>query len=114
MARHVTLGDALYERYAFGRLFGCTRLAFCTSAKRWFYCFTAPALPILLLTRMAKKGLGSRELAPHFVRALFPLTLLVLCWSWGEWLGYLTRKNPRSLIVAPEIRAARRSAGQRA
>ena len=31
MSRHVTLGDALYERYAFGRL-GCTRLGFCTPA----------------------------------------------------------------------------------
>ncbi|HUR29507.1 MAG TPA: glycosyltransferase [Planctomycetota bacterium] len=114
MARHVTLGDALYERYAFGRLFGCTRLSFCSPPKRWFYCATAPALPVLLLARMARKGLGSRALAPAFLRALVPLTLLVVWWSWGEWLGYLTRANPSSLVVAPEIRAARRSAAQRA
>ena len=34
---------------------------------------------------------------------------MVLWWSWGEWLGYLTRRHPRSLVVAPEIRAAQRA-----
>jgi len=113
MARHVALGDALYERYAFGRLFGCTRLAYCSGAKRVYYAVFAPALPVLLLARMAGKAFSSSRLALSFLRALVPLTLMVLCWSWGEWLGYLTRRHPRSLIVAPEIRAARRAAQQR-
>lgn len=112
MARHVSIGDALYERYAFGRLFGCTRLGFCTPMKRVYYCVFAPILPLLLLLRMARKAFSSRNLAFSFLRAIVPLTLMVLCWSWGEWLGYLTRKHPHSLIVAPEIRAAKRDAAQ--
>ncbi len=109
MARHVTLGDALYERYAFGRLFGCTRLGFCTPARRIYYCILAPLLPAVLLWRMARKAFSSARLARDFTRAIVPLTLMVLWWSWGEWLGYLTCKHPRSLVVAPEIRAAQRA-----
>ena len=43
-----------------------------------------------------------------FLRAFVPLTLMVLWWSWGEWLGYVTGSYPSSLVVAPEIRAAQR------
>ncbi|HTF86813.1 MAG TPA: glycosyltransferase [Planctomycetota bacterium] len=110
MSRHVSLGDALYERYAFGRLFGCTRLGFCTPGRRLYYCIFAPVLPLLLMSRMTRKALTSRRLALPFARAILPLSAMVLCWSWGEWLGYLTRRHPRSLIVAPEIRAAQRTA----
>lgn len=112
MARHVALGDALYERYAFGRLFGCTRLGFCSSGRRLYYCVLAPLLPAVLLARMGRKALASGRLLRNFLRACVPLTLMVLCWSWGEWLGYLTRRHPRSLVVAPEIRAAQRAAKQ--
>ena len=35
MSRHVTLRDAVYERYAFGRLFGCTRICFVSGGKRF-------------------------------------------------------------------------------
>ena len=59
MGRHVEFGHALYERYAFGRLFGCTRLLF-APRKRLFYCLFAPALPLILIGRMARKALGSR------------------------------------------------------
>ena len=109
MGRHVSLSDALYERYAFGRLFGCTRLEF-VPQKRLFYVLTAPALPFLLLGRMKQKSLDSGRLFKAFLGALVPLLLMVLWWSWGEWLGYLTRRHPRSLVVAPEIRAAQRAA----
>jgi hypothetical protein len=111
MGRHVTLSDALYERYAFGRLFACTRLDFASASKRVYYAVFAPALPLLLLGRMARKALGSARLAADFARSIVPLTLMVLWWSWGEWLGYLTKRHPRSLVVAPEIRAAQRAGG---
>lgn len=109
MARHVSFSDALYERYAFGRLFGCTRLGFCSKSKRAYYALLAPLLPAVLLARMARKALGTPALAAPFLRAIVPLTGMVLWWSWGEWLGYLTAKHPASLVVAPEIRAARRA-----
>jgi hypothetical protein len=110
MMRHVSLADALYERYAFGRLFGCTRLDFCSAGRRWYYCALAPLLPLVLLARMAAKAASSTQLLGRFLRSIVPLALMVLCWSWGEWLGYLTRRHPKSLIVAPEIRAAQRAA----
>lgn len=110
MARHVKLRDALYERYAFGRLFGCKRIRFISRGRRLYYAILAPALPALLLLRMARKALRSRRLARAFLRSLLPLTAMVLTWSWGEWLGYVTGRHPRSLVVAPEIRTSRRDA----
>lgn len=103
MRRHVRLPDAVHERYVFGRLFGCTRLEFCSPLKRLYYALFAPALPVILMGRMARKGLGSPPLRGAFLRSLVPLILMVLAWFWGEWLGYLTRKHPKTLVVAQEI-----------
>ena len=108
MGRHVSLRDALFERYAFGRLFGCTRIGYVGAGKRVYYALLAPLLPLLLLGRMGGKALQSRVLLRAFLRAFFPLAGMVLCWSWGEWLGYVTGKHPSSLVVAPELRAAQR------
>ena len=108
MGRHVSLRDAVYERYAFGRLLACTRVKLCTPRKRLYYAVFAPGLPVLLLGRMARVALRSRRHAGKFLRSLVPVTLMVLWWSWGEWLGYLTGRLSHSLVVAPEIRAAQR------
>jgi hypothetical protein len=108
IGRHVTLRDAVYERYAFGRLFSCTRISFMGTGRRLCYALFSPALPILIMGRMAAKAFRSGKLARSFLRSLGPLTLMVLSWSWGEWLGYVTGQHPRSLVVAPEIRAAQR------
>jgi hypothetical protein len=103
MRRSVTLWGAIRERYAFGRLFGCTRLDFSGGGSRLYYCLLAPALPFVLFKRMAAKGLRHRTSAPAFARAVPALVLMVLAWSWGEWLGYLTRRRPSSLVASPEI-----------
>jgi hypothetical protein len=108
MRRNVFFADAVYERYAFGRLFGCTRLDFVGPGQRLSYVLLAPALPLILMMRMTRKALRSGTATQAFLRALGPLTSMVLAWSWGEWLGYLTHRRPASLIVAPEIRAQRR------
>ena len=110
MARNVRFGAAIYERYAFGRLFGCTRIRFCSPAKRVFYAIFAPALPLILMGRMARKGLLAPRLRRHFLRSLGPLVVMAVWWSWGEWLGYLTGRHPSLAEAAPEIRAARRAA----
>lgn len=107
MRRRVSLGDALRERYAFGRLFGCTRLRFTGPARRALYALAAPALPALLLGRMAAKAVGDPDLRSRFVRSLPTLSALVLAWSWGEWLGYLTGRRAASELVAPEAAGAR-------
>lgn len=112
MFRHVSFGDAIYERYAFGRLFGCTRIEFCSTARRVYYALFAPALPLILMGRMASKAFASRRLLGAFARSFLPLTTMVLWWSWGEWLGYVTGRHPRTLTVAPELRAAQREAAR--
>lgn len=104
--RSVRLADAVHERYGFGRLFGYTRIQLTGPAHRLYYATTAPALPLLLMTRMARKALRSRTCTLRYCRALPVLTLLVLAWSWGEWLGYLTRRGPRSLAAAPDAASA--------
>lgn len=109
MRRNVQFGDAVYERYAFGRLFSCTRLEFASGLRRLYYLLFSPALPLLLLTRMGRKAAGDRASRRRFLRSLPQLTALVMAWSWGEWLGYLTKRRPASLVVAPEIRAECRS-----
>lgn len=103
MRRHVGFRDAVYERYAFGRLFGCTRLEFAPAWRRAYYVLLAPTLPVLLIGRMARRSLASGRARARFVRSFPPLFALVLAWSWGEWLGYLTRRRPRSELVAREI-----------
>ncbi len=108
MSRHVGLRDALRERYSFGRMFACTRMASVGFARRLSFALLSPLLPKILLGRMARKALRSPRLFRSFLRSLIPLTLLVLAWSWGEWLGYVTGRRPRSLAVAPELEAAPR------
>ncbi len=103
MRRHVGFRDAIHERYAFGRLFGCTRLEFAPAWRRAYYVTLAPALPVLLLARIARRSLASARARARFVRSLPQLVSLVLAWSWGEWLGYLTRRRPRSELVAQEV-----------
>jgi hypothetical protein len=107
--RHVTLRTAVTERYAFGRLFGWSRIATWSSGRRLLYALFAPALPLLLLGRMVTVALRSRRLAGALVRSLLPLTLIVLARSWGEWLAYLTGRLPRSLVDASAASDVRRT-----
>lgn len=102
MRRHVRFRDALYERYAFGRLFGCTRLEFLPGWRRLYYVALAPLLPVVLLSRMFSASRRDPENARRFGRSCGHVALLVIAWSWGEWLGYLTRRRPASELVAPE------------
>ena len=101
--RNVRFGDAVYERYAFGRLFGATRVTHAGLGRRLYFLAFSPALPLLLLGRMTARAASNPEARTVFVKALPSLATLILAWSWGEWLGYLTRKRPRRITTAPEI-----------
>jgi len=103
MRRHVAFSDALYERYAFGRLFGCTRLDFAPPWRRLYYAVLSPLLPLVLFARMARASLRDVANAGRFARAWPWVAALVISWSWGEWLGYVTRRRPGSELVAPEL-----------
>ena len=101
--RNVRFGDAVYERYAFGRLFGATRVAHTTSQRRIFYAAVSPALPALLLTRMTTSAAKSRATRVRFLKALPSIVTMVFAWSWGEWLGYITERRPKRITTAPEV-----------
>lgn len=100
--RDVTFGDAVYERYAFGRLFGATRIAHEPMSRRLYYIAAAPLLPVLLMKRMSSKARQDSELMGEFRRALPAILTMVFAWSWGEWLGYVTKKRPARITTAPE------------
>lgn len=102
--RNVRFGDAVYERYAFGRLFGSARVANVGGRRRAYFSLFAPALPVLLMGRMTAKAASNPAARGKFVRALPSLLTMVAAWSWGEWLGYLTRRRPARVTTAPEIR----------
>lgn len=101
--RDVAFGDAVYERYAFGRLFGATRIARAGNGRRLYYAAVSPALPFLLMARMAGKARQDAALMRRFVRTLPAILVLVAAWSWGEWLGYITGTRPARITTAPEI-----------
>ena len=101
--RNVRFRDAVYERYAFGRLFGATRVRSMPLPRRLLHALLAPALPALLLGRLAAKALAAADTAARFTRALPALVVLVVAWSWGEGLGYLTGRRPARITTAPEV-----------
>lgn len=101
--RNVRFGDAVYERYAFGRLFGATRVAHAGVGRRLYYLVLSPALPVLLLGRMTARAARNPEARAMFAKALPSLATMILAWSWGEWLGYLTQRRPRRITTAPEL-----------
>src|SRR6266550_2495660 len=103
VTRNVRFRDAVYERYAFGRLFGATRIAHANPGRRLYYAALSPALPALLLTRMTTSAAKSRAIRVSFLKALPSIVTMVLAWSWGEWLGYLTEQRPERITTAPEI-----------
>ena len=101
--RDVTFGDAVYERYAFGRLFGATRIAHAGIGRRLYFAAVSPALPFLFMARMTGKALQDAGLQKQFLRALPAILTMVAAWSWGEWLGYVTGRRPARITTAPEI-----------
>jgi hypothetical protein len=52
---------------------------------------------------MVRKALRSGPLRRRLATGWVPLVLMVLAWSWEEWLGYLTGRYPGRLTVAPEV-----------
>ena len=102
--RRVRFRDAVYERYAFGRLYGATRVRNLSFSRRLLHVLLAPGLPVLLFGRLAAKAFAAAATASKFMRALPSLGVLVLAWSWGEGLGYLTARRPARLTTAPEVK----------
>jgi hypothetical protein len=86
------LGSALKERYIWGRSYAATRSHLLSGAKRIIYAILTPMLPVVLLLRMSVNVIKKRRLIGSFLKAL-PLTaMLLVCWSSGEFIGYVTAR----------------------
>jgi len=80
----------LLHRFHNGRCFAGMRLRELSRARRALYVVAAPALPVVLTTRMLRKTLGKRRHLAELVLSL-PISLLAnLSWALGELCGYLT------------------------
>jgi hypothetical protein len=84
------LRAALQERYVWGRSYAATRVKLASTGRRVFWAAFAPALPLLMVTRMTLMAWKKRRTLGSFLKAL-PLTAaLSVSWSCGEFIGCLT------------------------
>ncbi len=102
VGRKVTLRAALRERYQLGRLYGAKRASLLPKRKAFVLALASPGLPLLLGIRHLTRALQDAKTLRQFTRSFPHWTALVLAWSWGECLGYLTRNSPASVDFAPE------------
>jgi hypothetical protein len=100
--RRVNRLDALRERYSFGRYYACRRIERPHQQARVWLALGSPLLPLLLLGRMARASARDDRNARRFLRSLPDVAALVLAWSFGEALGYLTARGPETMEAAPE------------
>jgi hypothetical protein len=84
------IGRLLAERFAWGRLFAYTRAREVGTGKRFMLAALAPFLPLLLLARHARLQLAKGVSFGRFLAASPLILLLLISWSWGELLGYLS------------------------
>jgi hypothetical protein len=103
--RSVRFGDAVRDRFAFGRLFGSERAAAASAIRRLAYAGFALFLPPLLVGRVARHIIRKHRHAGAFLRSLPAQLLLAAVWSWGELAGYLTGR-PGAFFL-PESEQAR-------
>jgi len=96
--RNLRLRDAIWDRYAFGRLFASTRVSVTRSRRRLFFAGFSFLLPPLLIIRIAVNVLSKGRHVGEFTRALPALILLTIVWAWGEFVGYLTGIPETSLM----------------
>ncbi|HEV3330998.1 MAG TPA: glycosyltransferase [Bryobacteraceae bacterium] len=77
------------QYYRNGSEFAATRTRHFSRAARLAHIVTTPALPLLLLFRRMRAVWGKRRNRGQLVRSIPLLALFVLCWSAGEFRGYL-------------------------
>lgn len=85
------LGTALRERYIWGRSYAVTRCELLSNPKRLAYAVLSPVLPAIMLLRLARTARERGRFGP-FARALPLIAALLVGWSFGEALGYITRR----------------------
>jgi hypothetical protein len=83
-------GEALRERYVWGRSFGGTRVKGVPLSKRLVYALFCPVLPLLLASRAMRIAWRRGSFWSACLPVLPVLLLLFIVWSCGEMVGYLS------------------------
>ena len=86
---------ALKERFVWGRSYGASRGRLAGIRCRIFWIFCAPALPLVILTRMTVIAIKKRRTLRHFFKALPVTAALTIGWVCGEVAGYITGRSRR-------------------
>jgi len=100
--RSIRLGDAVRDRYTFGRLFGGRRAMSASMGQRLAYLLISIILPLLLMVRIAQNVFGKGRYKSEFFRSLLYIILLSFMWAWGEFIGYLTGSAGEALTPEEE------------
>jgi len=88
----LTLAQAARERYVWGRFFAGNRIRGKSTTARLGYCVATAAVPAVILLKKLKDILAKKRHGAAFLRVLPVTLLLVLCWTWGEFIGYLSAR----------------------
>jgi hypothetical protein len=99
---------ALRDRYAFGRLFGSTRVAGAALQIRLVRAAAALVMPPVLVARVAGNLLQRRRHRGQLIRCLPWLVVVCTAWMVGEAVGYLLATPDSSLSVAGRSRGTER------
>jgi glycosyltransferase involved in cell wall biosynthesis len=81
-------GYYLRQRYLFSRAFAGARKDTLALARRAAYLVAAPAVPLLLLLRMARRVARDGRLKREFLRTLPLIAVALTVYAAGEWVGY--------------------------
>jgi len=84
------VGWLLAERFHWGRLFAHTRSREEGAGRRVLRTLTAPLLPIVMFARLLPWPFRQRRGAGRFLLAAPAIVLLLVAWSAGEAVGYIT------------------------
>lgn len=87
------LGALLSERFTWGRLFGSIRVKHVSFLTRVTYGLLSPLIPLVLITRIARKAWRDQKSRSHLLAAMPFLVVLTAAWSVGEFVGNVTGKE---------------------
>lgn len=96
----MSVGAAIRERVQWGRVFAHTRIRQGIRARRVLLALGTVILPLVLLKRAVGHMVRQQRTAGQILRTLPVLKLLLIAWSWGEFLGYAIGDRSQSCQAA--------------
>lgn len=90
----LSLPTLIPERFHWGRLFGGIRASHVSGARRAAYAALSPLLPFLLLARHGRAQ-HRRGRSGRYLRAAPAILVMLIAWSAGEMLAYLTPQRQK-------------------